>query len=152
MTGSAGDRPMIQPDRDLTEAELEEWGRGIGAEAELPTVIALRGDLGVGKSTLARAIARGAGVEGAVPSPTFNLLFRYQVPRGAVVHLDLYRLDDPEEVWDLGWSELPADDELVIIEWPERAEGLLPVPRWEVEIRETEAPSLRSVSVLRVTR
>ena len=70
----------------LTEEALERWGRRIGAEARTPLVIALRGDLGAGKSTLARAIARGAGVEGDVPSPTFNLVFRYETPRGLALH------------------------------------------------------------------
>lgn len=131
----------------LTEAELIAWGERIGREAEPPLFIALRGDLGAGKSTLARAIARGAGVEGAVPSPTFNLLFRYSTPRLDLAHLDLYRLQDPEEVWELGWGEMPAARELVLVEWPERAEELLPQPRWEVAIEEVSDPGVRSVSV-----
>jgi tRNA threonylcarbamoyladenosine biosynthesis protein TsaE len=131
----------------LTEEALERWGRRIGAEARTPLVIALRGDLGAGKSTLARAVAHGAGVEGDVPSPTFNLVFRYDTPRGVQVqHLDLYRLEDPDEVWELGWQELGAPDELVLIEWPQRAEALLPAPRWEVEIEDEGDPDRRRVS------
>jgi tRNA threonylcarbamoyl adenosine modification protein YjeE len=132
----------------LTEAELEAWGERIGRDADPPLVLALRGDLGAGKSTLARAVVRGAGVEGPVPSPTFNLLFRYLTPRGpAVVHLDLYRLERSDQVWELGWDELPAPDELVLIEWPERAEALLPVPRWEVSLEESADPARRRVSL-----
>ncbi|HYR09420.1 MAG TPA: tRNA (adenosine(37)-N6)-threonylcarbamoyltransferase complex ATPase subunit type 1 TsaE [Longimicrobium sp.] len=132
----------------LTEEALERWGRRIGAEARTPLVIALRGDLGAGKSTLARAVAHGAGVAGDVPSPTFNLVFRYDTPRGIQLqHLDLYRLEDPDEVWELGWQELGAPDELVLIEWPERAEALLPEPRWEVEIADEGDPASRRVSV-----
>jgi tRNA threonylcarbamoyladenosine biosynthesis protein TsaE len=131
----------------LTEAELVAWGERIGEGAEPPLFLALRGDLGAGKSTLARAIARGAGVEGPVPSPTFNLLFRYETPRGvALAHLDLYRLEDPEEVWDLGWGELPGEGEIALVEWPERAEALLPEPRWEVEIEETGDDAVRRVT------
>jgi tRNA threonylcarbamoyladenosine biosynthesis protein TsaE len=132
----------------LTEEALERWGRRIGAEARTPMVIALRGDLGAGKSTLARAIARGAGIRGDVPSPTFNLVFRYETPHGVSLHhLDLYRLEDPDEVWELGWADLGADiHDLVVIEWPERAEALLPSPRWEVEIREAGDPGTRRVS------
>lgn len=132
----------------LTEEALERWGRRIGAQARTPVVIALRGDLGAGKSTLARAIARGAGVRGDVPSPTFNLVFRYDTPGGVVLHhLDLYRLEDPGEVWELGWADLGADiRDLVVIEWPERAEALLPAPRWEVEIRDEGDPDTRRVS------
>jgi tRNA threonylcarbamoyladenosine biosynthesis protein TsaE len=96
---------------ELDEAGVRAWGERIGREAGAPLVLALRGDLGAGKSTLARAVARGAGLDGPIPSPTYNLLFRYRTPRGpSLVHVDLYRLDDPEEVWELGWAELPAPD------------------------------------------
>lgn len=134
-------------DAVLTEAELVGWGERIGREAGAPLFVALRGDLGAGKSTLARAVARGAGVDGPIPSPTFNLLFRYETPRGvSLAHLDLYRLTSPEEVWELGWAELPASGEIALVEWPERAEALLPVPRWEVELEEVDDPDRRRVS------
>ena len=130
----------------LSEEALERWGRRIGAEARTPFVLALRGDLGAGKSTLARAVVHGAGVEGDVPSPTFNLVFRYDTPRGVQVqHLDLYRLERPDEVWELGWSELGGPDDLVLVEWPQRAEALLPAPRWEVGLEEEGDPSVRRV-------
>ena len=132
----------------LSEAELEAWGERIGREATAPLLLALRGDLGAGKTTLARAVARGAGVEGPIPSPTYNLLFRYSTPRGvSIVHLDLYRIDRPDEVWDLGWGDLAADDELVMVEWPERAEALLPTPRWELLLEEAPEPDRRAVSL-----
>lgn len=135
-------------DMVFSESGMEAWGERVGREARTPLVLALRGDLGAGKSTLARAIARGAGVEGPIPSPTFNLMFRYSPPSGVeVVHLDLYRLDRPEEVWALGWSELPRAEEIVIIEWPERAKGLLPEPRWEIALVDDGDPDARRVSV-----
>ncbi|HEU0013702.1 MAG TPA: tRNA (adenosine(37)-N6)-threonylcarbamoyltransferase complex ATPase subunit type 1 TsaE [Longimicrobium sp.] len=132
----------------LAEDELAAWGRRVGAEARTPLVLALRGDLGAGKSTLARAIAHGAGVEGDVPSPTFNLLFRYDTPRGVQVqHLDLYRLERPDEVWELGWAELGAPGDLVLIEWPQRAEALLPRDRWDVLLEEGGDPMARRVEL-----
>jgi tRNA threonylcarbamoyladenosine biosynthesis protein TsaE len=132
----------------LTEAELVAWGERVGAEVELPAVFALNGDLGAGKSTLARAMARGAGVEGAVPSPTFNLLFRYGTPRGIeVAHLDLYRLERMDDVWELGWMELGHGPELVLIEWAENAEPILPAPRWEVLLEEGEDPARRRIEL-----
>lgn len=98
-----------------------------------PVVFALRGELGAGKSVFARSVAHGAGVEASMPSPTFNLLFRYETPRGGIVsHLDLYRLEDADEVWELGWRELGDGNEIVLIEWPERAEELLPRRRWDI--------------------
>jgi len=130
----------------LNESELRAWGESIGACAKLPLFIALRGTLGAGKSVLARAIARGAGVAGPMPSPTFNLLYRYDGADGVEVnHLDLYRLEDPEEVWELGWSELGVGRQIVLVEWPERAEALLPEPRWEITLTETDDPLLRRV-------
>jgi tRNA threonylcarbamoyl adenosine modification protein YjeE len=131
---------------ELTEAALVRWGERIGREARTPLVLALRGDLGTGKSTLARAVAHGAGVDGDVPSPTFNLVFRYDTPGGVRVHhLDLYRLEHEDEVWELGWSELGEPGDLVMVEWPERAERLLPPDRWEVRLEEVDDPGVRRV-------
>lgn len=135
----------------LTQAELEAWGRAIGVHAARPLVLALRGPLGAGKSVLARAIARGAGVSGPMPSPTFNLVYRYEpAPGREVHHLDLYRLEDPEEVWELGWRELGEGDQIVMIEWPERAERLLPADRWDVELRVEPDPDRRTIEARRV--
>lgn len=136
----------------LTAEELTAWGRGIGATVERPVVLALRGELGAGKSHLARAVARGAGVEGPIPSPTYNLLLRYPDARGGeVVHVDLYRLRDPEELLELGWWELGAPGEVVLVEWPERAEEALPEPRWEIALaRDPGDAGRRGVVVRRV--
>ncbi|MQA88672.1 MAG: tRNA (adenosine(37)-N6)-threonylcarbamoyltransferase complex ATPase subunit type 1 TsaE [Gemmatimonas sp.] len=132
----------------LNEVELQDWGRRIGQAASPPLVIALRGDLGTGKTTLARAIAEGAGVEGPVPSPTYNLLFRYWATEGRhVVHIDLFRIQHESEVWELGWEELPSESEIVLIEWPESAEEVLPEPRWEIRLREAESPDARLVTL-----
>jgi tRNA threonylcarbamoyl adenosine modification protein YjeE len=129
----------------LTEAELEAWGERVGASVATPVFFALRGNLGAGKSVLARAIARGAGVVAAMPSPTYNLVFRYDGRDGTeVVHMDLYRLEQPEDVWALGWSELGRENELAVVEWPERAGSLLPVNRWDFHLDYT-APDLRTL-------
>jgi tRNA threonylcarbamoyl adenosine modification protein YjeE len=139
---------------NLSEAELARWGEVIGAGVHPPMFVLLRGPLGAGKSVLARAIARGAGVEATMPSPTFNILFRYPTTRGLqVVHLDLYRVSEPGELWELGWQELGAPDELVLVEWPERAEEQLPRDRWEVALAHVDGdPDSRTVEVNRVGR
>jgi len=136
----------------LTEEELVRWGRRIGRGVEPPVVLALRGPLGAGKSVLARAVAWGAGVLETMPSPTFNLLFRYEGTGGvSVTHLDLYRIPDPADLWELGWEELTREDEIVIIEWPERAGSLLQPDRWDVDLRIPDgAPTYRDVAVTRV--
>src|SRR5690606_3397190 len=110
--------------------------------------VAPRGGRGAGKSVLARALARGARVDAPMPSPTFYLVFRYTTPSGrTVAHLDLYRLDDPDDVWELGWEELSDGDEITLVEWPERAGDLLPADRWDILLRHGALPELRSVTI-----
>jgi tRNA threonylcarbamoyladenosine biosynthesis protein TsaE len=132
----------------LDESALQAWGRILGETVSPPLFLALSGELGAGKSVLARAIARGAGVHGTLPSPTFNLMFRYPADRGVdVVHLDLYRLERPDQVRELGWRELGGMDEIVIVEWPERAAALLPADRWDVRLEHAGA-ELRRLSAV----
>lgn len=110
----------------LTRDELTAWGERFGRTARAPLVVTLAGDLGAGKTTLAQAICRGYGVTEPVTSPTFALVHRYDAPRSAVYHLDLYRLRGPEELTNIGWDEIVYSQALVLIEWPERAKGALP--------------------------
>ena len=135
----------------LSERELVRWGSRVGREVEVPIFLGLRGQLGAGKSVLARAIARGAGVDVPIPSPTFNLLFRYPAhDQVEVVHLDLFRLRQPEELWELGWEELGQGAEIVLVEWPERAGKNLPEDRWDIHLSAPESGSLvRTVQVQR---
>jgi tRNA threonylcarbamoyl adenosine modification protein YjeE len=135
----------------LDERALAEWGVRIGRGIGTPVFIGLRGPLGAGKSVLARAIARGAGVTATMPSPTFNLVLRYDGLDGRMVlHVDLFRLRDPDEVWELGWSELGQPGEIALVEWPERAGALLPDARWDIRLEPVEDPLLRRVSVTAV--
>jgi tRNA threonylcarbamoyladenosine biosynthesis protein TsaE len=96
-------------------------------------VVALLGDLGAGKSSLARAWLRALGVEGAIRSPTYTLVERYRLADGrAALHLDLYRIGDPGE---LEFLALDADDvALWLVEWPERGTGALPAADLEVRL------------------
>jgi tRNA threonylcarbamoyladenosine biosynthesis protein TsaE len=84
--------------------------------------ILLRGELGAGKSTFARAFIKAAGHQGAVPSPTYTLVEPYILASGNIYHIDLYRVSDEGELRYLGWNEL--DDGLRLVEWPERAPGI----------------------------
>lgn len=136
----------------LDEAKLVRWGERIGETLSVPAVLALRGPLGAGKSVLARAIGKGLGVNQPMPSPSFNLLFRYPAAMGAqVTHLDLYRLTSPDELWELGWEELGQPNEVVLLEWPERAEGFMPSDYWIIELALVPGkPRLRDVTATRV--
>lgn len=117
-------RPV--PAADLTLDELRAWGERFGRELAAPALIALSGELGAGKTTLAQAIARGLGVRDDVTSPTYALVHRYAGARGPVHHLDLYRLKSPHELVQLGWDDLVSGDDIVLVEWPERAGNELP--------------------------
>lgn len=136
----------------LDEHELQRWGLRIGQAVEAPVVIALKGPLGAGKSVLARAIGEGVGVREPMPSPSYNLLLRYATESDRdVVHLDLYRLEGPDELWELGWSQLGDDGEVVLIEWPERAGDLMPPDHWLIDIVSVDGePLLRDVEVHRI--
>ena len=116
------------PVAELTEKELVAWGEAFGAALPLPATVLLSGDLGAGKTTLVRAIARAQGFLEPVTSPTYSLVHEYQSPRGTVFHLDLYRLKGPEELYQLGWEEILRSRGLVLIEWPDRAGEQLPTP------------------------
>lgn len=85
-------------------------------------LLLLQGELGAGKSTLARAMLRTLGVSGPIPSPTYTLVEPYEVSAGMVYHIDLYRLSGMEELDYLGWDDLR--DGLILLEWPERVARL----------------------------
>ncbi|MDP1749770.1 MAG: tRNA (adenosine(37)-N6)-threonylcarbamoyltransferase complex ATPase subunit type 1 TsaE [Reyranella sp.] len=98
-------------------------------------VVALVGGLGAGKTTLARAILRAAAGDPTlvVPSPTFTLVEVYDTPRGVFWHFDLYRLEAPEQVFELGWEEARADG-IALVEWAERLGPLMPRERLTVTL------------------
>jgi tRNA threonylcarbamoyladenosine biosynthesis protein TsaE len=99
-------------------------------------VIELRGDLGTGKSTFARGVLRALGVTGPIKSPSYTLLESYELPAVQALHLDLYRLLDPNELEHLGLVDFHRPGFLWLVEWPERADGRLPAPdlRFEFSI------------------
>lgn len=133
-------------------ASLEAWGRALGAALPRPAVVTLSGDLGAGKTTLARAICAGLGVTdlAAVTSPTFALIQEYAAPRGPVTHVDLYRLRSAAELDALGWDELVAGASVLLVEWPDRAADSLPPDAIVIELRhDAEHSDRRSLSVRR---
>lgn len=119
----------------LTEAELVDWGERFGRSARPPLLVALSGELGAGKTTLARAICRGYGVPNEITSPTFTLVHEFRGTRSLVYHLDLYRLRGPDELANLGWDDILAADALVLVEWPERAGDLFPSDHVPVQLQ-----------------
>lgn len=137
--------------RDLTEDELAAWGKEIGARIVPPLWISLYGPLGAGKSVLCRAVCRGAGVTGPIPSPTFTLVQAYESPRGfAIHHVDLFRLEPGDPLEPLGWDELLRSSGLVLVEWADRAADQQPGDRWGIRLDHAAAGETRQVEVERL--
>ena len=122
--------------RTASEEETVALGQQLARELPRSGVVLLIGNLGAGKTTLAKGIAVGRGVASTdeVSSPTFTLIHEYAPD---VYHIDLYRLDEPGQVATLGLEELYDRDALVLIEWGERFPQLMPAERTEIRIRRT---------------
>jgi len=121
--------------RDVeTEQDMILLGQELAAKLVKPCVFTLSGELGAGKSVLARAIIQALGHDGAVKSPTYTLVENYKTDGWKIAHLDLYRLDDPEELHFLGFEDIVADSDLLLIEWPDKGAGLLPKSDLDVTI------------------
>ena len=116
-----------------SEEETAQRAADLAPHLQAGTVLCLHGDLGMGKSVFARALIRALTEKPAleVPSPTFTLVQTYDYPAGEIWHFDLYRLKDPDEVYELGWEEALVGA-ISIIEWPERLGYLLPAHRLDI--------------------
>jgi len=133
----------------LTRApeETEALGAAIARLVPDGSVVALTGDLGAGKTCLVRGIVSTVSTDATVTSPTFTIVHEYRGDR-AVYHLDLYRIGDPAELTDLGYEELfSPPDGISVVEWAERAEGLLPARRVDVALEHMD-PMTRRVVVI----
>ena len=106
------------------ETATEKLGARIARGLHPGDAVLLSGDLGAGKTVLARGILRALGVTENVPSPTFTLVQAYDTPRGIANHFDLWRLDGPDALAELGWDDARAG--IVLVEWPDRLGGLRP--------------------------
>lgn len=130
-------------------------GRELGAAMRSGDVVLLHGDLGAGKTTLTQGIAEALGVAGVTQSPTFTLVTEHPATlssgeQATLYHLDLYRLDDPELLGDIGWDEMiaPAGG-VTVVEWPERAGDWLPARYALVSIAYVD-PDTRDVTIRHV--
>jgi len=126
-------------------AATQALGARIAAALSVGDAVALEGDLGAGKTTLARAILHSLGVTEEVPSPTFTLVQCYETPKLNVRHYDLYRIEKPEEVEELGLDEA-LDDGAALIEWPERALAGLPADRLHIAMAMTNGTRRAKIS------
>lgn len=127
------------------EAATLALGAALATSLEPGLVVYLRGDLGAGKTTLARGVLRALGHPGAVKSPTYTLVEVYELSRLTLHHFDFYRFHDPREWIDAGFRESFNGRDVSLIEWPEKAAGLLPPA--DVEIHLVPEDSGRTASL-----
>lgn len=110
------------------------FGEKLAGVIETGLFVSLSGELGSGKTTLARGILRGLGYGGKVKSPTYTLVELYKLPRLDLYHFDLYRFNDPQELLDAGFRDDFDAGNVCLVEWPERAQGLLPPPDLKISL------------------
>ena len=127
------------------EAAMIELGKRIAPRISRGAMIYLSGDLGAGKTTLARGILKGCGHAGSVTSPTYTLLETYTLPSLVVHHFDLYRMKTPFELEQIGLRDLLDGEAIALVEWPDRGRGVLPPADVRIDIGFT--PSGRSIAL-----
>ena len=114
--------------------ETESIAIELAKEAKAGSIYTLSGDLGAGKTVFARGFARGLGIMSPVTSPTFTLVNEYKKGRLPLYHFDVYRLGEAEELYDTGFEDYLENGGVVLIEWAERIEELLPRPYFYISI------------------
>lgn len=138
---------MPVPVAEVDEAALVRWGEAFGRALAVPAFVTLSGELGAGKTTLVRAIARARGATGPVTSQSYALVNEYASPRGPVIHVDLYRLRGPAELPQIGWEEILRAPATVLVEWPDRAEGFLPAGQVALRLEHVDGrPDIRRLT------
>jgi tRNA threonylcarbamoyladenosine biosynthesis protein TsaE len=130
MTAAGDGHDLFLADEEATLA----FGARLAGVLGPGLFISLSGDLGSGKTTLARGILRGLGYEGKVKSPTYTLVELYKLFRLDLYHFDLYRFSNPQELLDAGFRDNFDDGNICLVEWPERAAGLLPPADLEITL------------------
>ena len=108
------------------EQDTERFGYELGQKVQPGTVIALIGDLGTGKTTLTKSIARGLGITDTITSPTFNIVKEYRSGRLPLFHFDVYRIGDIDEMFEIGYEEYFFGEGVCVIEWADIIEEIIP--------------------------
>jgi len=107
-------------------SQLDDFAHSFSQSLNLGDIIFLIGDLGSGKTTFTQLLLKHLGYKGRVKSPTYAIYESYQLPERTVIHMDLYRLSSPEELYYLAIDEIIDNQNIVIIEWPDKGKGVLP--------------------------
>ena len=109
-----------------SEKETFELGKNLGEQAKAGQIFCLNGDLGVGKTVFTQGFAKGLGIEENVNSPTFTIIQVYEEGRIPLYHFDVYRIGDPEEMYEIGYEEYFFGEGVCLIEWSKLIEELIP--------------------------
>ena len=134
---------LLWPDESATRA----FARALALQPGLgQAFVTLHGDLGAGKTTFARHLLQALGVSGRIKSPTYAIVEAYEPPAFPVWHFDFYRFNDPQEWEEAGFRDIFASPGLKLAEWPQKAQGLLPLADLDIAI-EAEGESARSVTL-----
>lgn len=131
-----------------TVAEMEALGAQLATQVGKVRLVNIHGPLGAGKTTLVRGMLHGLGHVGAVKSPTFTLVEPYTFGNLHFYHFDLYRLNDPRELEFLGLRDYLDDKGVCVVEWAERAQGILPSPDVDIMIEPTETGRMVRITTL----
>ena len=116
-----------------------EFGKSVARAVEKGAVISLVGDLGAGKTTFTKGVARGLGIMDNVTSPTFTILNEYTGEEKRLYHFDFYRIEDPDELVELGFEDyFPSADGLTIVEWVEKAPSVLPKKFYQITFKKID--------------
>jgi tRNA threonylcarbamoyladenosine biosynthesis protein TsaE len=130
------------------EAAMEALGMQLGKHGQSSILIYLQGDLGAGKTTLARGFLRGMGYTGKVKSPTYTLVEPYDLGEITLYHFDLYRINNPAELETIGIRDYLDGTGICLFEWPEKAVEILPIPDIQVDIKVSGSGRLISMQAL----
>jgi tRNA threonylcarbamoyladenosine biosynthesis protein TsaE len=143
---------------EITKTEKETFllGKTLARQINSGSILLLQGDLGAGKSVFIRGVMRSLGVNEAIPSPTFTIVNQYEgtLPgsdkRIPLYHFDLYRINDPYELYEIGFEEYVYSDGVTFIEWPDKAGELIPEDCMVITI--TIVPEGRKISLTGIDR
>ena len=133
----------------ITNDEQETWdvAKQFAATLKPGDVVCLEGDLGAGKTTFTQGLCAALGAKRAVTSPTFCIVSEHPAPDFLVVHMDLYRLHDEEDVLQIGWEDYLARGAVLVVEWPDRAGSLIPANAKHVHFAYGAEESSRTIDI-----
>ena len=123
--------------------------RQFASELKPGDIVCLEGDLGAGKTTFTQGLAAFLGAKRAVTSPTFCLVVEHPTEKFLLVHMDLYRLQDADDVLTIGWEDYLARGAVLFVEWPDRAGDLIPANAWHLSFTLGETEEIRTITFRR---